>query len=93
MANKTFIQTLSDTTAVLLTGTRVTGGLEQSICVEWLTGSDVYLGGADVTTSGTAAIGKKINADRTEFQVKTDGPLYARIATGSATVHVFRTNG
>jgi hypothetical protein len=93
VANKTYIETISDTTPVLVSGARIANGYEQSICLEWLTGSDVFIGGADVATSGTTAIGKKINASRTEWSVKTSEPLYVRIASGTATVHVFRTLG
>jgi hypothetical protein len=81
------------TTASAMTGTRVTGGLEQSIQVTWISGSDVYLGGPTVETSGTDNIGHIINADNPTFQVKTDEALYARVASSTAVVHVFRTLG
>ena len=90
MGIHTSIKTVT-TTASAMTGQKVTDGYEQSIQVKWLTGSDVYLGGSDVEASGTAHIGTLINADNPTFQVRTDQPLYARVAASTATVHVFRT--
>lgn len=92
MPNHTEVVTVTDEVTIV-TGDRVTDGYEQSVSVEWLSGDDVFVGGEDVAATGTEHLGRKLNADRTEFQVKTDGQLGVICADGeTASVHIFRTH-
>lgn len=80
-----------DTTAAAITGSPPSVGDPESISVQWVSGSDVYLGGPDVSASADETLGRAVSETKPLFECVTTEPLYAVVASSTAVVHVFRT--